>query len=214
MLVKRAAALSAFVITAYLLSWVLILQAPRVVNAPGNVGMWLGFCENLFLMSGGWILFASLAGPGNTLGMKFFTSISGVRVARCLIGISCLVFGLSHFVYLDGTASMVPAWMPYHIGFASLTGAGHFAAGLGILFAVLPRLAATLEAIMISLFVMLVHIPGVASGPANRMQWTMLFVASALAGAAYTTARSLQRRSWGWASRPKEPTRARDPQVV
>jgi uncharacterized membrane protein len=185
-----------------------------VVIAPGNVGMWLGFCENLFLMSGGWILFASLAGPGNTLGMKFVTSISGVRVARYLIGISCLVFGLSHFVYLDGTASMIPAWMPYHIGFAGLTGAGHFAAGLGILFSLLPRLAATLEAIMISLFVALVHIPGVASGPANRMQWTMLFVASALAGAAYTTARSLQHASWGWTSRSKEPARTRDPQVV
>lgn len=63
-----------------------------------------------------------------------------------------------------------------HRGIAYLTGAGHFAASLGILFAILPRLAATLEAIE----------------PRSRLQWTMLFVASALAGAAWITARSLR----------------------
>ena len=192
MLVKRTAGLFALVMTIYLASWVFLLQAPRVVQAPRDVGMWLGLAESLVLTCGGWIVFASLAGRAGR----------GKPVARFLFGASCLVLGLSHFVYADATAGIVPAWLPDRIGFAYLTGAGHFAAGLSILFAIVPRLAATLEAIMISLFVLLIHIPGVATAPASRMQWTMMFVASALAGAAWTVAGSLRAETEAKATQP------------
>ena len=181
MLVKRTSTLFALVMAIYVGSWALLLQAPRVIHAPRDLGTWLGLAESLVLTCGGWIVYASLAG-----------SDRGKPVARFLFGASCLVLGLSHFVFSDVTASMVPAWLPDRIGFAYLTGAGHFAAGLAILFGVVPRLAATLEATMISLFVLLLHIPGVATAPASRMQWTMMFVASALAGAAWTVAGSLR----------------------
>jgi uncharacterized membrane protein len=139
------------------------------------------------------------------LSLKF---AGGMRIARFLFAVSCLELGLSHFVYAEGTASMVPAWLPDRLGFAYLTGAGHFAAGVAILFAIFPRLAATMEAIMISLFVLLVHLPGVASEPASRLKWTMLFVATALAGSAWAIARSLRDASWGWARTPPEASSA------
>jgi uncharacterized membrane protein len=204
MLVRRSARTFALFTTAYLLSWVLLLQAPRVVQAPGNVGAWLGFCENVILMSGGWILVASLQEPGDGRRMRFLSSDGSMRFVRYLFGASCLVLGLSHFVYADATAGMVPAWLPDRLGIAYLTGACHFAAGVGILFAIFPRLAATLEAIMISSFVLLLHTPSVVSQPKDRLQWTMLCVASALAGAAWITARSLRAASWGWKRRSLE----------
>jgi uncharacterized membrane protein len=205
MLVKPTARTSALVMTIYMLSWVLLLQAPRAVQAPLNVGSWMGFAENSWLTCGGWILFVSLAGPGDRLSLKF---AGGMRIARFLFAVSCLELGLSYFVYAEGTASMVPAWLPDRLGFAYLTGAGHFAAGVAILFAIFPRLAATMEAIMISLFVLLVHLPGVASEPASRLKWTMLFVATALAGSAWAIARSLRDASWGWARTPPEASSA------
>ncbi len=198
LLVKRIARPSTLMMTIYLGTWVLLLQSPRVAHAPANVGMWLGLSENLVLVCGGWILFLSLAGSEYNLRPKF---LADPRVPRFLFGFSCVVLGLSHFVYADATAGMVPAWLPDRVGFAYLTGAGHFAAGLAILFAVVPRLAATLEAGMISLFVLMVHIPGVSSQPASRLQWTMLFVASAQAGAAWLVAGSLRASSWGWTRR-------------
>jgi uncharacterized membrane protein YphA (DoxX/SURF4 family) len=148
--------------------------------------------------AGGWTLFLSLDRSKNTLRSKFLID---PLVPRRLFGVSCLVLGLSHFVYGDGTAAMVPAWLPDHVFFAYLTGAGHFAAGVAILLGVVPRLAATLEASMISLFVLLVHAPGVASAPGSRLQWTMLFVASALAGGSWVVAASLRASPWGWAGR-------------
>jgi uncharacterized membrane protein len=199
MLIQRVARTSTLVMTIYLVSWVLLLQGPRVARAPANVGAWLGFCENLLLVCGGWTLFLALPGSKEESELFFFAS---PRVPRFLFGASCVVFGLSHFVYLDATAGMVPAWLPDRTGFAYLAGAGHLAAGVAILFGVLPRLAATLEASMITSFVLLVHIPGVLSAPASRLQWTMMFVASALAGSAWMLAASLREFSWGWAGRP------------
>jgi uncharacterized membrane protein len=197
MLVKPLSRISTLVMTVYLATWVLLLQAPRVIQAPANVGMWLGLSENMALLCGGWILFLSLAGSEHTLRPKF---LADPRVPRYLFGGACVVLGLSHFVYLDVTAGMVPAWLPDRTGFAYLTGAGHFAAGLAILFGVLPRLAATLEASMISSFVLLLHAPSVFSQPSSRLQWTMLCVATAIAGAAWAMAGSLRAFSWGWAT--------------
>jgi uncharacterized membrane protein len=209
LLIKRTASPAAFILAVYLLGWVLVLQVPRVASAPGNLGMWLGLAECTLSMTGGWILFASLADPRARARMSFITSDRGIGVARLLFGIACLILGLSHFVYGAGTASMVPAWLPYRLGFAYLTGAGHFACGLGILCGVLPRLAATLEAAMIGLFVLLVHIPGAAAQPTSRMMWTMVFVATAMSGAVWVIAASLQDKAWGW-------TRwsAREPEVT
>jgi uncharacterized membrane protein len=198
MLLKPTARASTLVMTIYLAAWLFVLQSPRVGHAPTNIGLWLGFCENLVLVCGGWTLFLSLDRSKNKLRSKFLID---PLVPRRLFGVSCIVLGLSHFVYGDGTAAMVPAWLPGHFFFAYLTGAGHFAAGVAILLGVVPRLAATLEASMISLFVLLVHAPGVASAPGSRLQWTMLFVASALAGGSWVVAASLRASPWGWAGR-------------
>ena len=93
---------------------------------------------------------------------------------------------------------MVPAWLPYHTGFAYLTGAGHIAAGLGILFGVLPRLAATAEAMMISIFTFLVWVPRIVASPAPRLPLTELCISAAIAGAAWAIAGSLQGAANRW----------------
>jgi hypothetical protein len=55
-----------------------------------------------------------------------------------------------------------------------ITGAGQIAAGLGLLFSVLPKIAATIEAIMITLFTVLCWAPAIAAAPKERMPWTGL----------------------------------------
>ncbi|HXQ81577.1 MAG TPA: hypothetical protein VN775_09710 [Opitutaceae bacterium] len=192
MLMKRTATLAALVLTIFFFSWLLVLQVPRVVANPLDEGMWLGFGETLMLVTGGWIQFATrAAGDGRKWG-ELASGDSRLRMGRYLFAVSLPLVGLSHFVYASGTASMVPAWLPAHLALAHLTGAGHIAAGVGILFGILPGLAATLEALMISAFILLLHIPGVIAAPGSRLQWTMLFVASTLAGAAWAVAGSMR----------------------
>lgn len=131
------------------------------------------------------------------MGLLFVAGDNRMRVARFLFGASCLVFGLSHFAYADFTGGMIPARLPSRLWLAYLTGAGHFA--------IVPRLAETLEVLLMSSFVSLVHLPSIVVKPApswaptNRSQWTMLFIASTLAAAVWIVAWSLRGLRW-WLS--------------
>jgi uncharacterized membrane protein len=191
MFARRAASWSTLGLTIFVLTWLLFLQFPRVAANPLNEGAWLGFGENLVLAAGGWTLFACLSRHEGRPLVKFAGGEAGLRLGQLLFGVSLPLIGLSHFIYVDATAAMVPGWLPARVGLAYLTGAAHIAAGIGLILRIVPWLAATLEAIMLSLFVLLLHMPGVAAAPESRLQWTMLFVASALTGASWAVAGSL-----------------------
>jgi uncharacterized membrane protein len=195
MLVPRTARLATIVITAIVSLWLLLLGLPAVVTLPGNEIMWLKFGQNLVLMAGGWTLLRSFAGRGGGPALRSPADAPPPRLALVLYGIALPMVGLSHFVFVKAAESFVPAWLPWHRGFACLTGAGHIAAGLGILFGALPRLAAAAEAMMVSLFVALVSVPAIVASPATRLPWTRLFITATFAGAAWAIAGSLRRAS-------------------
>jgi uncharacterized membrane protein len=186
---RKTGAVSSAVVTLLFLSWLLLLQVPRVMTAPSKEGLWAGGAQIASLVAGGWILFASLAskaeGPA-----PWYRGGRGVRLARSLYGVALPFFGLHHFVDLAGAAEAVPAWLPFGLGWAFLTGVGHVAAGIAILLGVVPRLAARLEAAMVTAFVVLVHVTGVIAAPRDSLQWTMFVVASAIGGAWWIVARS------------------------
>jgi uncharacterized membrane protein len=182
--IRRAAAALAI----FILLWVVVLQGPLVVEKPGNVGVWLGFFEDLAIASGCWILAVSVG----MAGLMPRGALRGARNARFLFALSLLLFGVAHLVYPAFTAAMIPAWLPEREALAYFTGGAHIAAGLGLLFNVVPRLAATLETIMMASFVALVHVPRVLAQPDSRLEWTLLCVALALTGAAWATTTSLR----------------------
>ncbi len=93
-------------------------------------------------------------------------------------------------VYADQTVGLVPSWLPERAWWAYLAGAGHIAAGLGVLFSVFPRLAATMEAGMITAFTLLVWVPEVAASPSSRLQWTATLVSWTIGAAAWVVADS------------------------
>jgi uncharacterized membrane protein YphA (DoxX/SURF4 family) len=97
-------------------------------------------------------------------------------------------------VYVKETAELVPAWLPYRVGWAYLTGAGQIACGLGVLFSVLPRVAAWSEAGMLTLFTLLVWGPAVLSAPRTRLPWTAFFISWSIASAAWVVAQSFLRK--------------------
>jgi uncharacterized membrane protein YphA (DoxX/SURF4 family) len=96
---------------------------------------------------------------------------------------------------------MVPTALPSHLGFAYFTGLGHIAAGLAIIVGILPRLAATLEAIMMSLFALLVWVPSFFAQPRPKWatppehQWLELVMTLVVAASAWIVATSLASRS-------------------
>jgi len=174
----------------YLIVW-LLLKAPALLVAPQMEAVWLGFGEIAVLMTGGWVLFATLAGLREGSPLTFATGPNGIRRARMLFAVSLIPIGLSHLVYVKQTVELVPAWLPYRVGWAYLTGAGQIACGLGVLFAILPRVAAWVEAGMISLFTLLVWGPAIVAAPKTRLPWTAFFISWAIASAAWVVAQNI-----------------------
>jgi uncharacterized membrane protein len=173
----------------YLFLW-LLLKVPALVVAPGMEAVWLGFGEIAVLFSGGWILFARLAALREDSPLASLTGEKSIFIARTLFALSLLPIGLSHIVYAKQTADLVPAWLPYREGWAYLTGAGQIACGLGVLLRILPRVAASVEAAMISLFTLLVWAPAILAAPKTRLPWTAFFISWIIASAAWVVAQN------------------------
>ena len=106
---------------------------------------------------------------------------------------SLLPIGLSHILYVKQTVELVPAWLPYRTGWAYLTGAGQMAAGVGVLFSVLPQIAATAEAGMVSVFAFLVWAPAIVTAPRTRLPWTAFLITWAIGSAAWVVAQNTAR---------------------
>jgi uncharacterized membrane protein len=191
LLSRRTAVLSSGVLLVYSLLWLLLLKLPHVLMASLQEFNWLGFGEIAVIVAAAWVLFAEDRGQRGSSSLKFATGESGMRIARFLFAFALIPIGLSHFVYAPQTIGFVPAWLPFRPFWAYLGGAGHIAAGLGILFGVFPRLAAMLEAGMIGVFTALVWVPLVVKEPTSQLQWTGFLVSWTIAAAAWVVAGSL-----------------------
>jgi uncharacterized membrane protein len=175
----------------YLVVWAL-LKVPAVIVAPKMEAVWLGLGELMVLMLGGWIMFVRFAEIAEDSPLKFATSERGIRIARIVFGLSLIPIGLSHIVYLKATLDFVPAWLPPNRAFwAYLTGAGQIASGLGIVFSVLPRIAAFAEAIQIGLYTLLVWVPAITAAPKTRLPWTAFFISWAIGAGAWVVAQDI-----------------------
>ena len=200
----RTAVVSVVIIGVYEAAWAVAGVRPAFLK-PMDVGSWYGLCEALVSLMGAWTLYALLRRQGGAPAVTAMTGNRALHGARVIIGAAFVEFGVAHFAYAAYTASMVPAWLPYRTGLVYLTGAAHAAAGLGLLFGALPRLAATLEAVMLTLFGVLVWLPTFFSRPVPmwasqaQVQWSETFLGFLLASSAWIVAASLRDTPWGFA---------------
>lgn len=105
-------------------------------------------------------------------------------VARILFAIPMLIFGLMHFMNAGMMAGMVP--IPGGVFWVYLTGLGLVAAAISIFTQKFTKIACLLLALMLMVFVLTIHLPGVMSGDPSKMQMAMpnMLKDMALAGAA------------------------------
>ena len=186
----------------YLILWML-LKVPALFVAPGVEAVWLGFGEVVVLMAGGWVLWAVTENVRQGSMLALIAGSRSLQRALVAFGLALLPIGLSHLVYIPETVGFVPAWLPARTFWACLTGAGQIACGLGILFQVLPRVAAWCEAGMVSFFTLLIWLPMVISKPSDRGSWTGFFISWIIGSAAWVVAQQLglrtsNRGSGGW----------------
>ena len=190
LLFKRASEMSVRILFPFLIIGFL-LQIPAPMRAPLVEVNWENAGEIGVLLAGAWVLFAARCRLGEGSRFAFAIGENGLRIGRVLFAVSLLPIGLSHFVYLKDTTGLVPAWLPFRTGWVYVAGAGHIAAGLGVLFSVVPRLAATMEAGMLGVFTLLVWIPRVVTAPTTRLPWQEFVMSWTIAAGAWVVAESI-----------------------
>jgi len=103
------------------------------------------------------------------LGRFFFgvaTMASGVlQLGTVFLAVFLVVCGMEHLTYSDFVTGLVPSWIPGQRFWTYFTGVALIVGGAGILVPRTARLAATLSAVMIFLWVLLLHIPRALAGP-------------------------------------------------
>lgn len=105
-------------------------------------------------------------------------------LGKYLFAIPFAVFGIFHFMNLDAMA----AWAPLGKAGVIIAGVGLIAAAVSMLIGKFDKLAAVLLAVMLLLFVALIHAKGAFSGDQNSM--TGLLKDLMLAGAALLYAKT------------------------
>jgi uncharacterized membrane protein len=205
LLFRTTVTLAARSLFPFLIAWQ-CLKIPALIAAPQIEGVWLGFGEIAMLLAGGLVVFARFSGLESSGSFLFphTTGKSGARLAGIIFGAALLPVGLSHIFYVGITASLVPAWLPFRVGFAYLTGVGQMACGLGVLLNVFPRVAAWVETGMLTLFAFLVWGPnkwigfsskmaGVPAGP--RFPLTAFFITWVIGASAFLIATNTASKS-------------------
>jgi uncharacterized membrane protein YphA (DoxX/SURF4 family) len=182
----RGAAAGTLALTVLYALPVIILDVPRAFAHPNAFLAWYGIAEPLALAAGALVAYAC---SGR---LEPATAERMAKIGRLLFGACLIVFASAHFVYLDYTAKLVPAWLPPgKIFWAYATAGGHFAGGVAILSGIAARLAAMLLTAMFAVFAFLVHAPTIFTHPHVHFNWTENSVNFCLIASAWVIAASL-----------------------
>jgi len=199
----RMARTAASVLGIMILAVVLLLYLPQmvvnpVVDRPFLRGfMWTNPLKALALVGGAAILVGSSPDEGRPLSalVRRFGRLE--PRGSVFLAIFLVVCGMQHFVYSDFVTVLVPSWIPGQRLWTYFTGVALIAGGAGILVPVTARLAASLSALMIFLWVLLLHIPRALAGPQHAGEAAGVFEALALSGEALMVAGTRARRGPG-----------------
>lgn len=178
------------------LVWLLVLRLPHLFYQTPVVLVAWSLGATAVMLAGAWVLCSGFARERDQSCFSFVSDAQGLHAARVLYGLSLVPFGLAHFIYVDATTVLIPGWLPWHEAWAYFTGAAFIAAGLAVCVDVLARLAATLSALQLGLFGLIVWVPRMLTGNVTDFQRGEFITTCALAAGAWVVADSYRGAPW------------------
>jgi putative oxidoreductase len=112
--------------------------------------------------------------------------ISDIKtIAKVAFGLPFIVFGVVHFLNAAGMVGVVPAFLPVPLFFVYITGICLIAAGVGIIVDYHAVLACKLLALLLLIFILTIHLPGVMVSTTVSVAMPGLLKDLALMGGAF-----------------------------
>jgi hypothetical protein len=160
-----------------------LLCVPQIFVAPRIFNSWGNFFEQFSLATGAAMVCARWSSAWSR------SPETVARTGRILFGICVASFTLEHAIYLRGTVSLVPKWVPPSQMFWAITTTFFFAlAAVAFLANWKALLAARLLTVMLVSFGVLVWIPLTLSHPFSHANWSENAETFGIAGAAWILA--------------------------
>jgi uncharacterized membrane protein len=192
----RAAAAAARLLLTYLLVWLLLFRVPIILGAPTTETSWEECGETAVIVAGAWILYGWFSAGSDKRHLGFAAGEKGVRLARMLYGLALIPLGLGHLTYVKETASLIPGWLPGHLGWVYFTGWAYIVAGVAVILGICARLAAALSALQMAAFTLLVWGPIVLAAHTERSEWAESIISWTLTIAAWVVTDSYRGTRW------------------
>lgn len=189
MLFRVRTQLAAVVGGALFLIFLLCLHLPVLLTNIYNPNAWAATFEVIMLSSGAFIIAAQLPSEA-PFHLRWNRLINRLAVAgHYLIAASLFVFAIQHILYFDYIVSLIPGWLPARAAWACLVIVAYLACGISFVSGRLLALSSLWLGIMFGVWVVILHAPRAIGKWNVEAEWTSLFVAMAVCGAALTVSR-------------------------
>ena len=175
-----------------LLAFFVLFHFPfRVIYNPTELGAWTNAFKILALSGGAFVMAGSY--PTDEIRgehKSFYLLAKLIPLGRFFFPITIIVFGIAHFLYAEGVATLVPEWIPFHLFWTYFAAVALIGSGISIIFNIKLRLMGILLGAMIFSWFLILHIPRAVAMPelANGNEVTSVFQALAFSGIAFVLA--------------------------
>jgi uncharacterized membrane protein len=178
---------AAFLIALLVFGWAFLRNVQPALADTGFGGAWTNLGKALALC-GGALAVAGLPrrreSRDQSLDLLLFAG--GICLAVFLVN-----SGIQHFLFANFVKGLVPVWIPGALSWTYFAGIALIAGGVGLIVPKTTRAAGMAVGLMISAWVVVLHIPrALAAAPAaHRNEWTAVFEAVAFTGIAFILTR-------------------------
>ncbi|MEO5977054.1 MAG: hypothetical protein ABIS36_04535 [Chryseolinea sp.] len=131
-----------------------------------HLPLWTNALKELAFAGGAFVLAGTSRAPASETNSTILKGLEKfIPYGHAFFCITMISFGLMHLLYLEHVSKLVPAWIPFPVFWTALAGIALIGSGLCIVAKIKLRLVSNLLALMIFIWLLILHIPRAVSTP-------------------------------------------------